>query len=138
MPITITMHESGQYYVSKYAGRLSNEELIPAYVTFYANNDVAAGLPELADITQADISGITPAGLIGLARWAELFHQQRGEAEKKTAIYVPSLTNDHMAHIYRVWTSGSPEVVSIFDNRDEAVRWLKEPLVTRQRASAKA
>ena len=51
MPISITVHESDQYYVSKYEGRITDEELIPAYVAFYANNDVGTGLSELADIS---------------------------------------------------------------------------------------
>lgn len=124
MPITITIHESGQYCISKYEGKITDEELIPAYFAFYANNDVAVGLPELADLSLADYSRLSHIGLLGLAYWSDRLLQKRGISAKKTAIYLSAGRDTTNALIYEVWKKGSPEIVRIFEDKDEAVRWL--------------
>lgn len=126
MPIEIATHESGHYFITKYEGQITDEGLIPAYAAFYANNDVGSGLPELVDLSLADSSRISREGLIGLALWTERFHRQHGVSAKKTAIYAPLGSSRPAAIIYEVWARGSPEIVRIFVELDEAIYWLTE------------
>jgi len=126
MPITITIHESGQYYVSKYEGEITDEELIPSYDAFYTYNDVGVGFPELADVSSSDASRVSRKGILKLAHWKKELHKKRGESSKKTAIYAPKSYGRANAVIYEAWTEGSSELVRLFEDKDEAVRWLME------------
>ncbi len=125
MPITITLHESKQYIIAKYEGKVTDAELIPAYADFLAQDAAYASLPELSDISSADLSGVSHRGLTELAKWSEQFFLDHGVKASKTAMYNPPGANyKSQAVIYEAWTVGSPENCKTFANREEAIRWL--------------
>lgn len=124
MSIDITLHESGLYVVAAYRGRISDEEIIPAYEAFYAGAAVRVNIPELVDFSAADLSALTREGLAAVVRWGEQLMKKRGELDKKTAIYVPAGMARSKIVIYEVLAQGSPEIVQTFTKVQPAVEWL--------------
>ena len=125
MPITVTIHESKQFIIAKYEGKVTDAELIPAYANFFAQHACYAALPELSDISSADLSGVSHRGLTELATWTAQFFNDHGIKSSKTAMYNPPGENyKSQAVIYEAWTVGSPENCRTFASREEAIRWL--------------
>jgi hypothetical protein len=124
MPIDITLHESGLYMMSVYRGRIRDEEIIPAYEAFYVSTPVPVNIPELVDLSAADLSALTREGLAALVRWGERLMTSRGELGKKTAVYVPAGMARSKVVIYEVLAQGSPEIVQTFTKPQPAVDWL--------------
>lgn len=125
MPITISVHESNQYVISLFEGKITDAGLVPAFESFYSKDATYASLPELADWSKADFSAVTHQGMTGLATWAEKFLEDHGIKASKTALYNPPGEN-YKSHclIYEAWTVGSPENCKTFANREAAIRWL--------------
>lgn len=124
MPIDITLHESGLYVVAVYRGRISDDEIIPAYESFYAGTPVRVNIPELVDLSAADLSALTREGLAAVVRWGEQLMKKRGELEKRTAVYIPAGMAKSKVVIYEVLAQGSPEIVQTFSKLQPAVEWL--------------
>lgn len=124
MPIDITLRESGRYVTSAYRGRILDEEIIPAYEAFYASTAVRVDIPELVDLSAADLSALTREGLAAVVRWGEQLMIRRGELGKKTAVYVPAGMARSKVVIYEVLAQGSPEIVRTFTKLQPAIDWL--------------
>lgn len=127
MPISFRFHDSGKFFVSTYIGSISDDELRPAYVEFFARNDVPVNTPEMVDLSAADLSNLTPAGLAVFARWAEDFLRSRGEVAWKSARYIPGHPGRSKLVILEVQMQESPLISRTFSDWDEAVRWLTDP-----------
>jgi hypothetical protein len=127
MPIDISMHESGRYIVSVFRGKIGDAELRSAYEAFYAQVDVPRNTPELIDLSGADLSPMTHAGLVAFARWARELLHKRGDTVRKSAYYIPSQLGRSKLVIYEVLVQESPEVMQVFSRRDEALEWLLAP-----------
>ena len=127
MSISIRIHDSGKYFVSTYRGKVFDADLRPAYEQFFAANDVPLNTPELVDLSSADLSNLTPAGLAVFARWAEDFLRNRGEVAWKSARYIPGHPGRSKLVILEVQMQESPLISRSFSDWDEAVRWLTDP-----------
>jgi hypothetical protein len=124
MSIVISMHESGQYLVARFSGRISDGELRPAYESFYNSHDVPTNFPELCDLSKADMDGLTHRGLIAFAEWVQELLRLRGDTARKTAYFLPGLSGRSKVIIYETLMHESPEITRTFSKLDDAVRWL--------------
>jgi hypothetical protein len=120
------MHESGQYLVAKFSGKISDSELRPAYENFYRDNDVPINLPELCDLSTADMDGWTHAGMATFATWVQDLFHARGETARKTAYFLPGLLGRSKVIIYETMMRDSAEITRTFSRLDDAVSWLMD------------
>lgn len=125
MPIRYTVHESGKYFISNYEGRIAPNEIIPAYENFYSDNPECFFLNQLVDLSKADLTDVSHEELTQIASWSRNLHLEQG-ARKKTAIYVPESNRSAHAIVYEFMSEGSPEHVTVFTGKDEALAWLAE------------
>lgn len=126
MPISITFHESGKFMVARYSGAVTNDELRPAYESFYAGNQVPVNFPELCDLSAADMSGVTQHGLTKFALWVQELFRIRGESARKTAYFLPGLPGRSKVIIYETLMRETPEITRTFTDLDDAIRWLAD------------
>lgn len=122
MPIKITVYADEGYYLSRYIGTITDKEMQDVYSRFYTSAEWVPGMNELADISEADISEITSAGLEKLAKIVqEIFKQHH--FHMKVAVYAPHDLGFGMARVYSVHAE-SFESHKVFRNFDEAKAWL--------------
>ena len=79
---------------------------------------------ELADFTEADLSGLTRTSIANLAQWMEAFYKKRCLGIVKLVACFPIHGNVETI-IYSVWQEGSPEHLRVFRNKDEAIAGMK-------------
>jgi hypothetical protein len=126
VPISLSIHESGEYIVAKFRGKVTDSELRPAYEDFYKSHDVPNNFPELCDLSTADLSGLTQPGLTTFATWVQELFLRRGETARKTAYFLPGHLGRTKVIIYETLMVESPEITRTFSNLDAAVRWLAD------------
>ncbi|MEX0322971.1 MAG: hypothetical protein AB3N63_12480 [Puniceicoccaceae bacterium] len=125
MPIRHTVHESGEFFIATYVGKIAANETIPAYENYYATEKDSFFLNQLVDLSKADLTEISHEELTKLASWSRNLHLERG-ARKRTAIYVPESNRSAHALVYEFMSEGSLEHVMVFTSKEEAVAWLME------------
>lgn len=127
MPVIFEVAESNDLLITRFKGKITNDELVDSYKAFYSKHADLAGIPELALIADADFSELTSEGIRMMAQWEQDFHERHDLKEKKTALFISeSNQNSSVAIIYEVFCTDSPEMVKIFENKDRAMRWLTE------------
>jgi hypothetical protein len=118
MPIIFSInHESG-YSISKFEGRISDEELLKAYEDFYMGEYWRPNQNELVDLSNA--------GMRCLSKFAESVFKAHNILSVKTALYAPKDLLFGLSRIYEVISNGSPENVKVFRDILEAKIWLKQ------------
>jgi hypothetical protein len=126
MPIIFSInHESG-YSISKFEGRISDEELLKAYEDFYMGEYWRPNQNELVDLSNADLTEITTEGMRCLSKFAESVFKAHNILSVKTALYAPKDLLFGLSRIYEVISNGSPENVKVFRDILEAKIWLKQ------------
>ncbi len=126
MPITFTVNPEQGYYISKYAGRLSDDDLIGPWKEFLAEGGWAPGLNELADISELDGDGITLDGIMRLANFVAAILKKKSKSVIKVAVYSPDDLSFGLARTYEAVSDDSIQEVHVFREREEAEAWLTE------------
>ena len=126
MPIEFSKNNASNYYLSEWIGKITDTELLPAYSAYAESEIWESGMRQLIDLSKADLSEVTSAGLALLAQWEKSLHSREGTKAVKTAFIAPENFNFGMARIYQAKASFSPEEVRIFRDKEKAVRWLTE------------
>ena len=81
-------------------------------------------MDELVDLSDADMSQVTPEGLAGLADEIIQVFEEYNVTTYKTAVFSPHDLPFGFARLYEAYTFESPETVQVFRERDEALNWL--------------
>ena len=124
MPIEFTIDSKAGYFVSRYFGNVTDEELIPAWAEFFEQGGWTPGLNELADLSQADLAAVTTDGVRQLAVFTESAYQKRNIVSVLVAVYAPDPLPFGLARVYDAIAVDSPESLRIFKLRTDAERWL--------------
>jgi len=124
MPIEFTVNHESSYFTTKYIGKVSEDEVIDLYTTFFEDDGWAPGLNELVDHSELDGSNLNGDGLRKIAMFASYFYKEHNISNVKTAIFAPKDLPFGLSRIYDVMTDDSPEEVGVFRDMQEAKSWL--------------
>jgi hypothetical protein len=126
LPITFTVKREYGYFISKYVGRVTDEDLIEPWKAFLEGDEWVPGLNELTDISEMDGQGLTIQGLERLSEYVSSFLSENYDASIKVAIYSPGDLPFGLARTYEAISDESPETVSVFRDREKAESWIIE------------
>ena len=126
MPITFTPNPEEGYFVSKFTGKVTDDEFLDSYKEYYNNEHWIPLLKELADFSECESPLLTTGGLDRLANYIKALFIERGITTFQTAVYAPNDLPFGIARIYEAMTIGSPESVMVFRQLNEAISWLNE------------
>ena len=124
MPITFELNNNDGYFISTWAGVISNAEMLAAYKDFFEGEEWSASLNELADISQAYLFNVTGDGLLELAKYAQHVYSTNDLAFVKTSAYCPKNLPFCIARLYEAWIKEAPGSVKVFRDIHEAESWL--------------
>ncbi|MCK5662457.1 MAG: hypothetical protein KAI17_03175 [Thiotrichaceae bacterium] len=132
MSITFELNHNGRYFISTWAGVISNGEMLAAYKDFFEGDEWHPGLNELADTSQASLFNITSVGLCQLAIYTQQVYGMSEHASVKTSAYCPKETSVYcplvlpfkLAVVFESWANESVESIKIFRDFHEAESWL--------------
>lgn len=126
MPIEFTVVPEKNYFIARWQGKVSDEEMNELYVKFYQGSEWHTGLNELVDLSAADMTLITAEGLKKIAGFVEQYFVKHGISSSKTAVYSPVDLPFGIARMYEAFSSQSPENVKVFRDLHETNEWLEE------------
>ena len=131
MPIEHTIHEDLEFVVSIWTGPITDKDLIPAYKKLYEDEKWKPGFNEIVDLRDADMSGRTKSGLVAAAKLVESYNKRKAH---KSAIIAPNKLSDEFAWFYEVYTSstGSAEIVKVFYNLSDALKWFGSTKINKE------
>ena len=128
MPIEFSFRQDDQYSVATWSGKITDEEMMRAYMDYYESDHWHSGLSEFADLGDADFSAVTTEGI---RRFASAVLSKLGEigaAPTIGAVYAPKPLPFGMARMYGLLTEESPENTRIFKERQDAENWLHQEI----------
>jgi len=126
MPITFSMNKKDGYFLCTYSGKISDQTLMDAWKAFYEGDEWIPGTNELSDLSDANPTGVTSEGLRSLAAYAKLMHAKHQVSSIKIALYAPQKVQYGLSRIYSALTYDSPENIEVFDDMEEAIKWVKK------------
>jgi len=124
--ISHRIHPTLRIVVSRWTGGASDAELLDQYRTLYEDPDWQPGFAEIADLREADMSGVSSKGLAALAKMVEDYVKEAA-TEFKTAVIVARDVNYGLARVYESYSAQSPETVRVFRDPAEALSWVDAP-----------
>ena len=132
MSITFELNHNGRYFISTWAGVISNGEMLAAYKEFFEGDEWHPALNELADTSQASLFNITSLGLSQLAIYTQQVYGVCEHASVKTPAYCPKETTVYcplglpskLAAVFESWANESVESIKLFRAFHEAESWL--------------
>lgn len=127
MPITFTIKPELGYYISKYVGRLTDDDLIGPWKEFFESGEWVPGLNELADISELDGKEVSFDGIMRLARYLTSTLKDNCKSVIKVAVYSPHDLPFGLARMYEAMADESVQKVHVFRERGEAESWLARP-----------
>jgi hypothetical protein len=128
MTILFTVPGEVGYFVSRFEGTVSDDEMLEAYREFCEKGAWRPGMNELADLRHADLGRLTGEGLRRVAEYTEQLMRRSGVESSRLAIYAPRGLPHAFAEIYSALTIDSPERVHVFRDLSAAVQWLEEDI----------
>lgn len=126
MPITFSVDLAGNFFISRYVGILSIEEMLGAAKDFFEGEEWIPGQNELVDFSKANLSKITSYDMRRLANYSREVYEKHDIYDVKVAVYAPEDLPFGIARIYEAIAYNSPENLMVFRNIEEAKAWLKE------------
>jgi len=126
MAIEFSVFPDENYYLAAFTGTLTDAEFLEGYRSFFEGDAWRPGLNELADLEHSNLEQVTSAGLRSLQDYTERFLIANHGEETKTAVYAPHDLPFGLARIYSAMADGSPEMMGIFRDFDEAKLWLAQ------------
>ena len=132
MAIHFTAFPDENYFLSRYTAAVTDSELLERYRNFLESDDWQAGMNELVDVQDADVSRLSARGLRQLQDFAESFLGQQA-ATMRTAVYAPHDLPFGLARMYAAMAENSPELIAIFRDREAAWLWLDQPKQSTER-----
>lgn len=121
MPISCTFHPEEDYFVTRYAGHVTDDELYDTYDTLLQSPEFVPGMNEIVDFRQELILDVTSDCL---KRLADLIKSRHGDriANVATFIVTRDMIDTMIARLYQFHADsiGGDEVI-ILTKMDDAV-----------------
>ena len=126
MPITYTIHPHLGLVVTRFTGRVSDEEFVELYQRMLYDDDYVLGTNELADLRDTvdlDLSALA------LRRVEEITRQRYAgsDASFRTAIIAPRDQSYGVGRMYEVFAEEGPENVRVCRSEADGLAWLDLP-----------
>lgn len=126
MAIDFTTFPDENYFLTTFSGTVTDAELLSRYQAFMHSEQWQPGMNELVDVAQGELTQLSSAGLRQLQEFTEGFLGEQATA-MRTAVYAPDDLPYGLARVYSALAETSPELISIFRDREEARLWLDQP-----------
>lgn len=123
MPISMTVFPDEGYYVARFVGQITDDELNDVFLEFHATHDVT-GLHVFADLGEADFSLVTSEGVSRHAQNLLTVYPENSDVIVRSAVYAPHNLAFGMSRMYLAQADDVSQNVRIFRNRDEAMAWM--------------
>ncbi len=123
MPISMTVFPDEGYYVARFFGQITDDELNDVFLEFHATHDVT-GLHVFADLSEADFSLLTSEGISRHAQNVLDVSSDNSDVIVRSAVYAPDNLAFGISRMYLAQADDIPQRVRIFRNRDEAMAWM--------------
>lgn len=123
MPIRYTIHRELGVVVTRFTGRVSDDEFTDSYGRLLHDDDYELGTDELADLRAVEDLDLSAAAL----RRVEEMTEERyagSDLEFRTAIVAPRDQSYGIGRMYEVFAEGGPERVRVFRDPAAALAWL--------------
>ena len=123
MPITYTIHPELGLVVTRFTGRVTDEEFVELYRSLMADDDYVLGTNELADLRGVASLDVSAAAL----RKVEELTEERYEGSDRTfrtAILAPRDQSYGIGRMYEVFAEDGPENVRVCRTPGDALDWL--------------
>ena len=124
MPITFSMNQDDGYFVAQYEGAISDKDLLDEWRSVLSNIDPIPNINQLADLSDADLSGLTTTGIKAIADYFIFIYRKYNVTSMKTAIYAPQSLSYGLSRIYEVLAYESAQDIKVFNDREKAIQWL--------------
>ena len=124
MPLHFEPPMEQPYFTTRFIGLITDVELLDYYNSVYSRPENQPLTAELADLSEADLSGVSSTGLTLVAKTVEERLLELGIEAHKSAIFAPERVLYGMGRAYEGWARSSVEEVRIFTDREQAIEWL--------------
>lgn len=123
MPISFTIYEDRGFLLSTWSGVISDPELLSSYKQLFENERYKPGFHEIADLRNAEMSGVTGEGYRRLSMLVE--NHLKGKCEGfRSAIIADEDYVFGMSRMYEMISGEELEEVMVFREPYEAAKWL--------------
>jgi len=126
MPIIFSMNHEDGYFIAQYKGAISDEALLDEWKSYLNRFDSIQGINQLADLSDADLSGLTVSGIQALSDYFNLISRETNFTSMKIAIYAPEALSFGLSRMYEALTDDIGQAIEVFKDRKEAIRWLTQ------------
>lgn len=126
MAITFSVNHENGYFISKYIGKVTAEEIIDSYTKYFNSKEWSHELNELVDHSDLDGSMLSVDSMTNVAIFSESFYKKQNISIVKTAIYAPNDLSFGLSRMYDALVDDSPEKVAVFRELEKAKLWLSE------------
>lgn len=126
MPIIFSMNHEGGYIVAQYKGAISDEALLDEWKSYHNSFDSIQGINQLADFSEADLSGLTTNGIQALADYFIIINGKNNITSMKIAIYAPRELSFGLSRMYEALTYDTGQDIEVFKDREKAIQWIRQ------------
>jgi len=126
MPVRFSVMPNSKHVKVTLDGQITDEELFSSYRDFYMSKDWTPEMHKLCDLSNADLTGISPDCIIRIAEFTSGFFRDRGIESIRSAAYCPQDLDYGYIRMYQAYAQDSPEEMKVFRDLDEAKAWLEE------------
>lgn len=124
MPITFSVNQKDGYFNSKFAGKVSDGDLLASWRRFCESGEWTPELNLLVDLTESNLSGVTLDGIQDLSNYIDSFIKKHSVPFYKVAIYAPNDLPFGLSRMYEATADYSSREIKIFRDLSEAKLWL--------------
>lgn len=126
MPITYEIHGDLGLVVTRFTGRVTDEEFVGLYDRMLNDEDYDLGTNELADLRRTDDLSLSA---LALRRVEEITRRRYADSGQgfRTAILAPRDQSYGVGRMYEVFAEEGPENVRVCRTPEEALEWLHLP-----------
>ena len=122
MIVNAAVDKNAEVMIHTVTGEITYEGIKSSYESVRSLSDFQENMNSIWDIRDADASKFDSQDVIKVARYFET--QTKNRAEYKTAIIVSRDLEYGLSKIYQVAAADLPAKIGVFDNLEEAKKWI--------------
>jgi hypothetical protein len=126
MPISYLIDNQNNCLEVVCRGLITDREVLQARLDYLSGADWIPGMPELVDLSEADFSGVTPAGIEQIAGIVDQVYRANGLTRVKVAVYTRDLLPSVITSLYQDFSKDLVEQIRVFDDLSAARLWLAD------------